>query len=146
MTEPAFAALERLYADLDAELARRAPACIARGDCCRFATSGHVLYTTPVELDYLLAHAPAPPAREDGACPYLTTTGRCGVRDHRMLGCRVYFCDPAYTEAMPDVYERFHARVKTLLREQGIPYEYFRFLDRIATTASNPADVGPPRV
>lgn len=134
MNEAAFADLEGVYEDLDAEIARRGPVCRTSGVCCRFAQSGHRLYTTPLEYEYLRARTGFAGARreqaEAGVCPFLTE-GRCGVRQHRMLGCRVYFCDPAYADAMPDVYERFHSRVRDVMRAHGLAYDYFNYLDRI---------------
>lgn len=134
MSEAAFADLERLYADLADELRTLGPGCRQRGDCCRFARSGHELWTTPLEFEYLRARtgfAGADPEQaRQGVCPFLKN-GTCGVRDHRMLGCRIYFCDPGYASRMPDVYEKFHARVKEVLRRHGLAYEYFRFLDRV---------------
>ncbi|HXX93165.1 MAG TPA: hypothetical protein VEN81_05995, partial [Planctomycetota bacterium] len=61
------------------------------------------------------------------ACPYLRE-GLCGVRDHRMLGCRIYFCDPNYADQMGPLYERFHRKIKDLHRKHGLPYEYSEFL------------------
>jgi Fe-S-cluster containining protein len=136
VTEAAFGELESVYADLEAELRRLAPICRTSGECCRFVKSGHRLFTTPLELDYLRARAGFAGARAErvaeGVCPFLRD-GRCGVRDHRMLGCRVYFCDPRYASDMPRVYEAFHGRVKDVMRRHGIAYAYFDFLSRIGT-------------
>ena len=58
----AFRELERVYADLEAELAERRPRCELSGRCCRFAEVGHQLWTTRLELEYLREHAGPPPA------------------------------------------------------------------------------------
>ncbi len=134
MRGAAFEALEAVYRDLAAELARLGPECWSSGNCCRFEKAGHRLYTTPLELEYLRAKTGFRGADRgklaEGSCPFLRE-GRCGVRDHRMLGCRIYYCDPRYAPHMAGVYERFHARVKEVMREHGVPYEYFDYLGRM---------------
>lgn len=125
--EEAFRELEALYAALDGALAAVRPRCELSSRCCRFKDFGHQLWTTGLELDYLLAHAPPPPPGPEGVCPYLKD-GRCSVRDHRMLGCRIFFCDPAYQDAMGPLYERFHAEVKAIHRRHGIAYRYGELL------------------
>lgn len=136
MTEEAVRELEAVYADLGRELAERNPLCGLSGRCCRFASSGHQLWTTRLEVDYLLARERTPDSIPEGVCPYLED-GRCSVRDHRMLGCRVYFCDPAYAEAMGDVYERYHARVKEIHRRHDLPYVYAEFLGEMRRRAGS---------
>jgi len=126
----AFEELEEVYADLDRELAELRPRCELSGRCCRFREYGHQLWTTPLELEYLLTHETGRLVTGD-VCPYLEG-GRCGVRDHRMLGCRIYFCDPSYADAMGPLYERYHRRIKDLHSRHGIPYRYFEFLSEIA--------------
>lgn len=121
--EEAWRELEALYADLDRDLAELRPRCELSGRCCRFGEFGHQLWTTRLELDYLLAHRGPPASIPGGACPYLAN-GLCGVREHRMLGCRIYFCDPAYKDAMGPFYERYHGRLKEIHRRHGIPYHY----------------------
>lgn len=142
--------LEEIYADLDRELATLRPLCQRSGRCCKFKEFGHQLWTTSLELDYLIGHEglPAGPV-VPGTCPYLKE-GLCGVRDHRMLGCRIYFCDPAYAAAMGPLYEKYHARIKELHRRFGVPYEYSELLAglgrRAGTKLSGPErpPSGPP--
>jgi Fe-S-cluster containining protein len=124
--------LEKIYQDLDRELGTLRPLCQRSGRCCKFKEFGHQLWTTQVELDYLVEHEglPATPSSGD-ACPYLKD-GLCGVRDHRMLGCRIYFCDPGYKSAMAPLYEKYHARIKELHGRHGLPYEYGEFLTSLA--------------
>lgn len=137
--------LEAIYADLGLELAALRPLCQRSGRCCKFKEFGHQLWTTRVELDYLVDRAGLPPeSSAGGACPYLKD-GLCGVRDHRMLGCRIYFCDPAYASAMGPLYEKYHARIKDLHRRHGLPYEYGEFLSSLgrrggSATRSAPRD------
>jgi Fe-S-cluster containining protein len=127
--EAVYRELEAVYAALADELAELRPLCQTSGRCCRFKESGHELWTTRLELDYLLDHGgpPAAPPRPEGVCPYLKH-GLCSVRDHRMLGCRIYFCDPSYAAAMGPLYERYHRRIKEVHRNHGLPYEYAEFL------------------
>jgi Fe-S-cluster containining protein len=126
--------LEEIYGDLERELSTLRPLCRQSGRCCKFKEFGHQLWTTPLELDYLVEHEGLPVrsgAEPDGVCPYLKD-GLCGVRDHRMLGCRVYFCDAGYAGAMGPLYEKYHARIKALHRRHGVPYEYREFQSALA--------------
>jgi Fe-S-cluster containining protein len=129
--EAAFRELETVYADLERELSELGPVCRTSGRCCRFRESGHELWTTGLEFEYLRAHRGLPEARREDVCPYLKD-GLCSVRDHRMLGCRIYFCDPSYAQAMGPLYERYHRRIKDIHRREGIPYEYGELLSRLA--------------
>src|SRR3954452_7132653 len=85
-----------MYADADREVAAAGPVCVASGRCCRFKEFGHVLYISNLEADVLLSAAPPyeSPVSTD-FCPFQRGT-LCTAREPRPLGCRVYFCDPAY--------------------------------------------------
>ena len=67
--------------------------------------------------------------------------GLCSVREHRALGCRVYFCDPAFAGDMPAVHERFYERIKSLWDEHGpaagIEWSYRPWLDWIGEVAGD---------
>ena len=128
--EEAFRELETLYADLELELAALKPRCELSSRCCRFNEFGHQLWTTGLEVDYLLARERAPGPLPEGTCPYLQE-GRCSVRDHRMLGCRIFFCDPGYKDAMGPLYERHHRAVKEIHVRHGIDYRYGEFLGEL---------------
>jgi hypothetical protein len=130
--EEAFRELEAVYADLERELAERRPRCELSSRCCRFREYGHQLWTSVLELDYLRARSGPPPegASAEGVCPYLKE-GRCGAREGRMLGCRIFFCDPGYKEAMGPLYEAYHRRVKEIHVRHGIPYRYGEFLSEM---------------
>ena len=131
--EDAFRELETVYADLERELGTLRPRCDLSSRCCRFTEFGHQLWTSTLELDYLRAHEPPPPeGAPAGVCPYLKE-GRCGARDHRMLGCRIFFCDPGYKEAMGPLYEKYHRAVKAIHARHGIPYLYGEFLSLLRT-------------
>ena len=81
----AFRDLEAVYAELDADLSALTPRCELSGRCCKFRDYKHQLWTTRLELEYLLQKEGPPPVGPDGVCPWLKA-GQCSVRDHRMLG------------------------------------------------------------
>lgn len=135
--EEAWRELEALYADLERELERLRPRCELSGRCCRFGEFGHQLWTSRLELDYLLAReGPPPSGAAEGVCPYLKE-GRCGARAHRMLGCRIFFCDPGYKDAMGPLYETYHRRVKEIHVRHGIPYLYGELLSLLRAEAGD---------
>jgi hypothetical protein len=118
--------LRALYAELDAEVAALGPACALSGRCCRFEAYGHTLFLSAAEAALLVADAP-PPARpldEGATCPWQDELGRCGAREARPLGCRVYFCDEAYQEPGRDLAERQTGRLKRLADDLGLPWDY----------------------
>lgn len=119
-------ALLALYADLDAEVARRAPVCQLSGRCCRFKEYDHTLFLSAPELSVLLADAPAPsrPLDKGLTCPWQDAQGRCTAREARPLGCRVYFCDPKYEGQAEELSETFLARLKRLAEDFGLPWNY----------------------
>jgi Fe-S-cluster containining protein len=123
-------ALHRLYGELDAEVAGLGPVCALSGRCCRFTEYGHTLFLSAPEAALLLAEAP-PPVRhlDDGAsCPWQDKQGRCTAREARPLGCRVYFCDPAYEQPhAPELSERYLGRLKRLVGELDLPWNYAPF-------------------
>lgn len=121
-----FDALAALYRDLDREIAALAPRCDARGLCCDFDRVDHVLYASTLEVAYVKANLPREQwARETGnVCPLLTPEGRCGAREHRMLGCRTYFCQPGFAPYAAELYERYYARIKAIAREHDLEWRY----------------------
>ncbi len=125
--EEVYRGLEAVYAELERELSELRPLCQTSGRCCKFKEFGHQLWTTQLELDYLIEKEGRPQADPEGVCPYLQN-GLCGVRDHRMLGCRIYFCDPSYASAMGPLYERYHRKIKDLHLKHSIPYHYSELL------------------
>ncbi len=119
-------ALRALYRDVDAQVADLGPVCVISGRCCRFAEYGHTLFLSGIEAEHLLVEAPPPvrPLDEGLTCPWQDGRGHCAAREARPLGCRVYFCDPAYSEAMPVITEEAIARLKALADEHGLPWDY----------------------
>lgn len=72
--------------------------CPGTAECCQLAVTGREPWLWPSELE-LLREAlrrqgrALPPARADGACPFLDASGkRCSVYAERPFGCRTFFC------------------------------------------------------
>lgn len=136
------AAVRDRYARLDADIAAQNPVCTNRGDCCKFDAFGHRLYVTDVELQYFLHHQRDAGLRAvtNGTCPY-QIDGRCTARDHRPLGCRIFFCDPNAQAWQPPLYEQYLADLKRIGRDHGIDYRYTEWL----TALSEPRCFSEPR-
>lgn len=120
------AALDALYADLDEAIRRAGPVCALSGRCCRFREYDHTLFLSAIEAARLLDDAP-PPLRplDDGAtCPWQDDRGRCAARDARPLGCRVYYCDPAYHDEGPRLSELYIHRLKRLSDDAERAWDY----------------------
>jgi hypothetical protein len=121
-----------LYREVDAAVAAAGPVCIASGRCCRFKEHGHVLFLSSLEADALLAAAPpyGGPVSPD-FCPF-QKGNLCTAREPRPLGCRVYYCDPAYQETGRRISEEYLRRLKQLAQEHGVVWCYaplHHFLD-----------------
>jgi Fe-S-cluster containining protein len=113
-----------LYRAVDQEVAAAGPVCVASGRCCRFKEYGHTLFLTTLEADVLLAAAP-PYERPVTAefCPF-QKGNLCTAREPRPLGCRVYYCDPAYQETGNALTEKYLARLRELHERHGVAYRY----------------------
>jgi hypothetical protein len=120
------AILRALYAQVDAEVARLGPICQLSGRCCRFKEYGHTLFVSSVEARLLMQQAPEPvrPVDDGETCPWQDSRGHCTARECRPLGCRVYYCDPAYEPSSHGISERFIAKLKELTNESGLPWNY----------------------
>jgi hypothetical protein len=113
-----------LYREVDEEVRAAGPVCVASGRCCRFKEYGHVLFLSNLEADVLLQGAPPyqTPASPD-YCPF--QEGKlCTAREPRPLGCRIYFCDPNYQDAMHAITEKALRRLKELAGEHGVAWRY----------------------
>lgn len=120
-----------LYAALDAEIAARRPVCRASGGCCRFEAYGHRLYATRAEALYFGAVHGAPRAVfSHDCCPY-QENGLCTARDGRPLGCRVFFCDPAYKGQGEELTERYLRRIREVSARLGIAWDYAPFMTHL---------------
>jgi hypothetical protein len=137
-------AVERLYADAEAEIAAHAPTCWNKGECCQFGQYGHRLYVTALEVACYLAQGglteagpqPALDARAD-ACPH-AREGRCQARDRRPLGCRIFYCDPAAQHWQGPLTERCLQRLRSLHDELGVPYFYADWMSVLAALGGSP--------
>ncbi len=121
----AYRRLEAVYEDLERELGPIRPRCDARGLCCDFDAVDHVLYASKLEVDYVKDHV----ARERYAAPTgnvcpLLDGALCGARAVRMLGCRIYYCDPAWQAPSADLYEKHYARIKAIAVDLGLEWRY----------------------
>jgi Fe-S-cluster containining protein len=143
------APLRAIYDEIGAEIRRQAPVCEISGKCCRFEEYGHTLFVSAPEFALLLAEAP-PPTRplDDGAtCPWQDAKGRCNARDARPLGCRVYFCDPNYQNAAPEVAEAGIRRLKQMVDDLGLPWDYAPLHNHLRQAAEEgrfPRPLEPP--
>ena len=130
------AALERVYARIGEEIARRGPVCWASGRCCNFEKTGHRLYVTGLEAAYCVrglrrgeAQVEVPTmemideATLSGGCP-LQVGNLCGAHGVKPLGCRVYFCDRSARAWQEDLSERELAQVRAIHDAEGIEYRY----------------------
>jgi hypothetical protein len=124
MSEPLRRRVLELYREVDGEVAAAGPVCVASGRCCRFKEYGHVLYVSNLEAEVLLHGAPPydGPVTPD-FCPF-QKGNLCTARDPRPLGCRVYYCDPAYQETAGRITETYLRRLKELADAEGVPWRY----------------------
>lgn len=121
------------YAELDAAVAAHRPTCWNKGACCKFGEYGHKLFVTNVELAYFVRGERGRWRRPTGeaACPY-QSGGMCNAREHRPMGCRVFFCDPAAQHWQNDEYERQLAKLKAIGERHGVDYRYTEWLSGLA--------------
>jgi Fe-S-cluster containining protein len=141
--DDALADLDLLLQELDYEVADLGARCWLSGDCCDFDKAGHRLFTSEVEalrfakgVD-LTGWDPA-----SRLCPAWKNR-RCTAREHRPLACRTYFCDPAHTERVNELTERYVTRLKWLHEKHRLSWDYRDFVEHLGrireTTASLPA-------
>jgi hypothetical protein len=122
-----------VYAEVDAAIAAAQPRCDASGRCCRFAEWGHTLFLSRFEAEILLETAPEF-TQPVGAshCPF-QVGNLCTARAERPLGCRIYFCDPAFQHPQQAITERALAQLKRIADEYGTGWHYaplHHFLNR----------------
>jgi hypothetical protein len=136
-----------LYAKVDAAVAAAGPRCDTSGRCCRFTEYGHTLFISHFEAEILLETAPPylAPASVD-TCPF-QIEGLCTARDSRPLGCRIYFCDPAYEPRMVEITEESIAQLKVIADTHNTGWQYaplHHFLNAAVRTAAPPTDTMTP--
>ncbi|HUV38310.1 MAG TPA: hypothetical protein VMY39_01790 [Planctomycetota bacterium] len=115
--------LAHIYADLDAEIARRGWQCRSCGACCDFGKYGHMLYCSELEAEYLIGDRLPSGSCDDGVCPFLED-GRCTRRAQRAIGCRVYQCEGADRETLSQLSEEYVGRLKALHDRFGLTWQY----------------------
>ena len=118
--------LHKVYKDLDRDISILAPSCRACGECCDFDKYDHRLYTSDLEMDYVLKLAGPPKMLIDidnGRCPYLSGN-KCTVREHRPLGCRTFYCQDGWNATSSDLYEKYLRRIKDICAENGREWNY----------------------
>ena len=116
--------VREIYAEADAAVAQAGPRCDASGRCCRFREDGHTLFISTLEDEVLLESAPPfEPQTNGDFCPF-QVDNLCTAREPRPLGCRVYFCDPAYQELGQQISEAGVRRLKQLADELGLGWRY----------------------
>jgi hypothetical protein len=116
--------IRAVYREADTAVAAAGPVCVASGKCCRFKEYGHTLFLSGLEAAILLESAPSysAPVSAD-FCPF-QVDNLCTAREPRPLGCRVYFCDPAYQETAGRISEAAIARLKGLAEAHGVAWRY----------------------
>lgn len=116
--------LPALYEELAREIAAAAPVCELSGRCCRFREYGHTLFVSRAEAELLLENGlPAGAVIDDASCPF-QIGGLCTARERRPLGCRIYYCDPRYTNTGTELSEKYISRLKRLHETAGRDWEY----------------------
>jgi hypothetical protein len=132
-----------IYKEVDQAVAAAGPICVASGRCCRFKDYGHVLFVSNLEAEVLLADAsPYERPVSPDFCPF-QKNNLCTARDPRPLGCRVYYCDPAYQETGKRISEEYLQRLKALAREHGVAWHYaplYYFLNHPEDAAGDTSD------
>ena len=118
------AELKSLYTAVDTEVAAAGATCFGGGGCCRFDRASHRVFLSGGELGLL---AERPPQRPEmlraGRCGYQVGP-RCTARARRPLGCRTFFCRGVGPDFSAGLYERTHARIRSLHQRLDLPYAY----------------------
>jgi Fe-S-cluster containining protein len=120
-------AVADLYAWIDAQLVGspvRSGRCSACGACCDFASYGHRLFVTSLELIYLAEklHTTRLKPMQSERCPY-QENGKCGVHEHRFSACRIFCCN-GDADFQSELSEAVIKRLKTLCERLDVPYRY----------------------
>lgn len=142
-------AVARLYHDLQVEIEKRRPLCVASGRCCKFEQFGHRLFVTTLELAKLshdLEQGVWPDELADAqknwkgpGCPFQIGT-LCGVHLIRPFGCRIFFCDETARDWQEQQYALFHERLKSLHSGLKVPYFYVEWRMALKTVFRLPLE------
>ena len=135
----------KIYDWLDSNLKPSTNRCSACGKCCNFESFGHKLFVTTPELLYfsknvknlrststqtplearcqrrLTATKGGPPLTGQ-TCPYLEND-KCGARNYRFAGCRIFFCKTD-TELQTKLSEETVKKFRLLCDKFNFPYRY----------------------
>ncbi len=132
------AELAVIYQRLEEELAQLNPGCDQCGTCCNFGAYGHVLYASGAEINFIRDSVEIPDVKaSDDVCPFLKNN-QCSIRGFRVLGCRIFFCNPQYQEVSHTIYEKYLRMIKELHQTHNIPWDYQPFLNQIADLKPTP--------
>ena len=90
-----------------------------------------MVFASQLERWYLARSARFPPYPDSSPellaaglrCPF-QSGGRCGAREGRVLGCRLYFCETGVVDDTGVLAERWHGRLKRLHEEFGVDWGY----------------------
>ena len=120
------------YDQLDRTIADHCPTCWNHGACCKFGEFGHKLFVTTVELAYFVRgnRADWRPPTTDDACPF-QVRGKCMAREHRPMGCRIFFCDPDAQGWQNDEYEEQLRTLKAISAASGVDYRYIEWMQAL---------------
>ncbi|HYG74612.1 MAG TPA: hypothetical protein VEK08_06370 [Planctomycetota bacterium] len=137
--QAAFDELQALYGRMSAALEPFRRHCTGRGICCNFAKAGHMLYVSDLEAAEMARSGGTPDMAQarDGSCPYLKEK-LCSIRDHRAIGCRLYYCDKTYETERNALYESYMKEVRAIEVRYGVAYSY-RPVTQIDFEALKPA-------
>ncbi len=114
--------LSRILAKAESEVKPHQDFCTACGACCRFDQVDHRLFVSTGELALMMAGT-SPSKAPVLRCCYQNNQ-LCELRNHRPLGCRVYFCSKASGDATDDTYETYHQKIRNLHDSDNIKYLY----------------------
>lgn len=127
---PVREALETSYRELEREVQALGVACWARGDCCDFERSDHRLYASTVEIAHVAATRGRAFPRDSILCPFWHD-GKCTERARRPLGCRTYFCDRRFKDALEALYEKHYQHLRRVALENGVDWRYEPFVSAL---------------
>ena len=82
--------------------------------------------------------APNVPPITDDACPH-AVEGRCQVRSHRPLGCRIFYCDPAAQPWQAPLTEELLTRLRAMHEELEVPYLYTDWMTTLRALSADPS-------
>ncbi len=119
--------LRAIYTEVDLEIEKLGVECWLKKACCDFERVDHRLYASSVEIAFVRQKHPLAWPHGSVLCPFWQD-GLCTERERRPLGCRTYFCDASYREALEALYEKYYARIRTAAQRVGYEWSYQAFV------------------